>query len=112
MLSIDPSNSNASPVVGRGFIGGKSYFGPDPANPPTIYKPGAGTNDGFVGRTGIYELITVNDRMRSMIHDGVSEQQLEKFARKHGGSIRADGRRRVLDGTTTLEEVVRVTRED
>jgi hypothetical protein len=36
VLSIDPSNSNASPVVGRGFIGGKSYFGPDPANPPNL----------------------------------------------------------------------------
>ncbi len=84
----------------------------DPARPPTLYKPGTGPNDGFVGRTGIYELITVDDRMRTMIHDGISEQELEKYARRHSPSIRADGRRRVLGGETTLEEVLRVTRED
>ena len=47
-----------------------------------------------------------------MIHDGVSEQELERYARKHCVSIRADGRRKVLAGITTLEEVLRVTRED
>jgi general secretion pathway protein E len=84
----------------------------DPANPPTLYKPGTGPNNGFVGRTGIHELIAVNDKMRAMIHDGVSEQEFERYARKFGPSIRADGRRRVLEGSTTLEEVLRVTRED
>ena len=87
-------------------------LGADPANPPTLYKPGEGPNGGFSGRTGIYELIAVDDDMRGMIHDGVSEQELEKYARKFGPSIRADGRRRVLEGNTTLEEVLRVTRED
>jgi general secretion pathway protein E len=87
-------------------------LGVDPANPPTLYKPGQGSNDGFVGRTGIYELIAVDDEMRGMIHDGISEQNLEKQARKVTPSIRADGRRRVLEGSTTLEEVLRVTRED
>ncbi len=84
----------------------------DPAKPPTLFKPGAGSNDGFKGRTGIYELIAVDDEMRTMIHDGVSEQNLERHARTMGPSIRADGRRRVLAGTTTLEELLRVTRED
>ncbi len=84
----------------------------DPANPPTLYKPGPGANGGFSGRTGIYELIAINDRMRTMIHDGVSEQEFERYARKFGPGIRADGRRRVLQGETTLEEVLRVTRED
>jgi general secretion pathway protein E len=87
-------------------------LGADPANPPTLYKPGSGSNDGFSGRTGIYELIVVDDHMRRMIHDGVSEQDLEKHARKMTPSIRADGRRRVLAGDTSLEEVLRVTRED
>ena len=87
-------------------------LGADPANPPTLYKAGGGANDGFTGRTGIYELLAVDDEMRGMIHDGVSEQNLEKHARKKTRSIRADGRRRVLEGSTTLEEVLRVTRED
>jgi len=87
-------------------------LGIDPADAPTLYKPGPGSNDGFSGRTGIYELIAVDDEMRAMIHDGVSEQALEKHARTMTPSIRADGRRRVLAGITNLEEVLRVTRED
>ena len=84
----------------------------DPGNPPTLYKAGSGGNRGFVGRTGVYELITVDDAMREMIHDGVSEQELERHARMSSPSIRADGRRLVLLGRTTLDEVLRVTRED
>ena len=87
-------------------------LGVDPANPPTLYKPGTGGNRGFIGRSGIYELIVVDEQMREMIHDGVSEQELERQARKHTPSIRADGRRLVLMGRTTLDEVLRVTRED
>ena len=84
----------------------------DPANPPTIYRPGEDDATGFRGRTGIYEIITIDDTMRTMIHDGASEQSLEKYARTLTPSIRADGRRRVLNGDTTLEEVLRVTRAD
>jgi general secretion pathway protein E len=87
-------------------------LGVDPGKPPTLYKPGEPGSAGFAGRTGIYELIAVDDAMRAMIHDGVSEQDLERHARTMTPSIRADGRRRVLGGSTTLEEVLRVTRED
>jgi general secretion pathway protein E len=87
-------------------------LGADPADPPTLYHPGEGPNAGFAGRTGIYELIAVDDKMRSMIHEGVSEQDLERHARTMGPSIRADGRHRVLEGSTTIEELLRVTRED
>jgi general secretion pathway protein E len=84
----------------------------DPQNPPTLYRPGTEDSTGYRGRTGIYELIPVDDKMRTIIHDGVSEQDLEKYARTITPGIRDDGRRRVLDGTTTLEEVLRVTRAD
>jgi general secretion pathway protein E len=67
---------------------------------------------GYRGRTGIYELISVDDHMRTMIHDGASEQELERYARTSSPGIRDDGRRKVLAGETTLEEVLRVTRED
>jgi general secretion pathway protein E len=50
--------------------------------------------------------------MRTMIHDGASEQDLEKYARQATPSIRDDGRAKVLRGETTIEEVLRVTRED
>ena len=84
----------------------------DPADPPTLFRPQSEDSVGFRGRTGIYELIAVDDAMRTMIHDGASEQQLEKYARTMRPSIRDDGQRRVLEGTTTLEEVLRVTRAD
>jgi general secretion pathway protein E len=87
-------------------------FNLDPENPPSLYRPGTDEGTGFRGRTGIYELIQVDDRMRTMIHDGVSEQKLEKYARTMTPGIRDDGRRRVLQGNTTIEEVLRVTRAD
>jgi len=86
-------------------------LGVDPANPPTLYRAADGDRD-YEGRTGIYELIKVNERMRTMIHDGAGEHELDAYARQHGPSIREDGIAKVLDGTTTLEEVLRVTRSD
>jgi general secretion pathway protein E len=77
---------------------------------PTLYRPGRG--NGYHGRTGIYELIVVDDAMRTMIHDGASEQELERHARTHTPSIREDGLAKTLAGVTTIEEVLRVTRED
>jgi general secretion pathway protein E len=77
---------------------------------PTLYRPGR--DNGYHGRTGIYELIVVDDAMRTMIHDGASEQELEHHARTLTSSIRDDGLAKVLAGVTTIEEVLRVTRED
>jgi general secretion pathway protein E len=67
---------------------------------------------GYRGRTGIYELIPVDEHMQAMIHQGESEQALERYARTLSPGIRDDGVRKVLEGATTLEEVVRVTRDD
>ncbi|CAK0747081.1 Type II secretion system protein GspE [Gammaproteobacteria bacterium] len=67
---------------------------------------------GYRGRTGIFEVIEVDDAMRAMIHDGASEHTIEIYARKSAPSIRQDGLRRILAGDTALEEVLRVTRED
>lgn len=85
-------------------------LGVDPGDPPTLYRTESDSD--YQGRTGIYELVTFDEAMRAMIHDGVSEQKLERHARSMSPSIRADGRRRILAGDTTLEEVLRVTRED
>jgi general secretion pathway protein E len=85
---------------------------PDAAPSPTLYRPGADTNQGFKGRTGIYELVLVDDTMRTMIHDGAGEHELDRYARTLTPSIRDDGRAKILAGTTTIEEVLRVTRED
>ena len=85
-------------------------LGPDDPS-PTLYRPGPGPG-GFRGRTGIYELVIVDDAMRTMIHDEAAEHELERYARTMTPSIRDDGLERVLRGETTVEEVLRVTRED
>ena len=82
------------------------------AHAPTLYRPGADAGGGYRGRTGIYELVSVDDAMRTMIHDGASEHDLERYARSFSPSIRDDGRAKVLMGETSLEELLRVTRED
>jgi general secretion pathway protein E len=85
----------------------------DPDGPAVeVYRPSSDPGTGYRGRTGIYELIAVDDHMRTMIHDGSSEQDLERYARSASPGIRDDGRRKVMAGETTLEEVLRVTRED
>ena len=46
-----------------------------------------------------------------MIHDGAAEHAIETYARKNFPGISDDGKRLVLQGLTSLEEVLRVTRE-
>jgi len=86
---------------------------PDDAPSPTLYRPGSrDPSGGYKGRTGIYELVLVDEHMRTMIHDGASELELERYARMRTPGIRDDGRAKVLSGITTIEEVLKVTRED
>ena len=47
-----------------------------------------------------------------MIHDGKSEHEMEQYARTYAATLRQDGRRLILEGVTSLEEVLRVSRED
>jgi general secretion pathway protein E len=85
---------------------------PEDAPSPTLYRPGGRDATGYKGRTGIYELVLIDEHMRTMIHDGASEQDLERYARTRTPGIRDDGRAKVLSGVTTIEEVLKVTRED
>ena len=67
---------------------------------------------GYLHRTGIYELLTIDDALRNMIHDGAAESELRKHANIQGmRNLRQDGLRWVLEGETSLEELVRVSRE-
>jgi len=79
---------------------------------PTLYRATgcvACSQLGYRGRTGIYELVEVGEAMRTMIHDGNGEVDLERLARQRSPSIRQDGWQKVLDGITSVEEVLRVT---
>jgi len=69
-------------------------------------------NTGYTGRTGIYELLVVDESLREMIHNRATEPEIVKQIRKHTPSMRDNGYALVTQGITTLEEVLRVTRED
>ena len=105
-----------NPATKQPFTGGEAEQRllnlPPDTPPPTLYRPGDDLLGGYRGRSGIYELIMVDEQLRTMIHDGASEQQIERHARHSTPSIRDHGRARVLRGETALEEVLRVTRED
>ena len=64
---------------------------------------------GYRGRTGIYEFIPIDDELRQLIHEGAGEQVMLAHVRKTCRSIDQDGRDKVLQGVTSVEEVLRVT---
>jgi general secretion pathway protein E len=67
---------------------------------------------GYQGRTGIFELLLIDDEARRLIHDRTAEADLREHALGSGmGGLREDGLRWVRSGETSLEEVLRVTRE-
>lgn len=87
----------------------------DPADAPIIFRPQGCEhckNQGYLGRTGVYELIAVDEKLRELIHNRASEAEMGVYARTRGPSIRDDGRARVLAGQTTVEEVLRVTQDE
>lgn len=64
---------------------------------------------GYRGRTGIYEIIPVDETLRGMIHRQEPVQTMEAHLRPQYPSIREDGFKRVLAGDTALAEILRVT---
>src|SRR5690606_9655091 len=68
----------------------RETLGVAPGEPLTLYAAEgckACNNIGYQGRTAIFEVVEINERMRKMIHDGVSEQELEAFAHTRSPSI-------------------------
>ncbi|OSM05334.1 putative general secretory pathway protein E [Magnetofaba australis IT-1] len=90
-------------------------FGVGDNDPLTLYEH-VGCDDcggtGFQGRRGVYELVVVDETLRDMIHRGAGEQELGAQSKDQFRTLRADGLRLALEGVTTLEEVLRVSRED
>ncbi|MDP6376418.1 MAG: type II secretion system ATPase GspE [Pseudomonadales bacterium] len=77
-----------------------------------VFEPGgcdACAHSGYRGRTGVYELVVVDDQMRQLIHDQVGEYELAEYVRARAPSIGDDGKAKVLAGVTTVQEVLRVT---
>jgi len=67
---------------------------------------------GYAGRMGVYELLTVDDEIRTMIHRQSPESEIKQAALRHGmHTMRGDAQRWIDSGATALEEVLRVTRD-
>ncbi len=108
---LDPATREAYPATPTEL----AAFGRDANERVTLYRPGPnaiGKNAGYKGRTGIYELVPLDDTLRRMIHDGASEAEIELHARARSPSITADGWAKCVAGVTSVDEVLRVTRED
>jgi general secretion pathway protein E/type IV pilus assembly protein PilB len=82
----------------------------------TLWAPGgcrACGGMGYRGRTGIFEFMPVTDEVRSLILGRASSGEVRRVAREAGmRSLREDGLRLVGEGRTTIEEVLRVTRDE
>ncbi len=70
-------------------------------------------NTGFRGRMGIFEVLVIEDEMANYINDDLTTPQLRRKARELGmRTLREDGVRKVLAGSTSASEVIRVTMQD
>lgn len=79
---------------------------------PLVFEPKGCehcNNLGYLGRTSIYEIILVDEQLRSMIHHNENVQSIEAYLRPTVPSIRENGFKRVLQGETSVAEILRVT---
>jgi general secretion pathway protein E len=69
-------------------------------------------NTGFMGRVGIFELLIVSNKIRQMVQEKRSSEEIKAQAQKEGmKTLREDGLNKAIEGVTTLSEVIRVTIE-
>jgi general secretion pathway protein E len=81
-----------------------------------IWRAGTGCEhcdgEGYKGRLGLYEVVSADDELRRLIHDGASEAKLTKAARAISPSLLEDGVAKLRAGLTSVEEVARVVQEE
>ncbi len=69
-------------------------------------------NQGFSGRIGVFEILEMTDRLSEIVLGDLSEKKLKEEAERQGMvTMRQDGILKILEGVTTLTEVLRVTQE-
>jgi general secretion pathway protein E len=92
----------------------RAEFGNDV--PPAVYK-GRGCrqcqNTGYRGRQGLFEMMPVTEDVRTLILERASSGTIRKVAIRQGmNSLRGDGWRLIKEGRTTVEEVIRMTKDE
>lgn len=98
-------------------VGGDAPLSTDENGIHTLYKPGeyedeTGKHDGFKGRVGIYEVLSNTSSLQKLITSNATSEQLQTQAIAEGMlTMQLDGLIKALRGVTTIEEVLRVTKE-
>ena len=93
----------------------KSKLGIEPSQSITLYRAGACARcnqTGYEGRIGIYELVIMDETLKSMIHEDASEQTMATHAFRNAKTLMQTGFEHVIAGLTSIEEVLRVARRD
>ena len=93
----------------------KEELAVDPSEDIVLYEPCGCKmcdNTGYKGRIGIYEIMTITPKIKSMIARGKSADEIKEQAIEEGMStLKASAAKYVLDGTTSMSEMVKVTYE-
>lgn len=98
-------------------VGGNTPLSTDEKGIKTLYKPGEtednnGKHDGFKGRVGIYEVLNNTNTIQKLITGNATANQIQAQAINEGMiTMQTDGLIKALRGETTIEEVLRVTKE-
>jgi type IV pilus assembly protein PilB len=70
-------------------------------------------NTGYKGRTGIHEILLVDETLREMIIERASSEKMRQAALRNGFTdMRLDGLKKIFSGVTTTEEILRATRSE
>lgn len=107
---LDPEQSEAYvPTPAECALFGKPW-----SDELRFRRPRAGLvrEAGYKGRTGLYELVVVDENLRRLVHAGAAEHALVEHARSRAPALIEDGWNKVCAGVTSVEEVLRVTREE
>lgn len=93
----------------------RELVGLDAHDVTMLYRPvgcGRCNHSGYEGRIGVYELIVVDEKLKRLIHDGANEQDIAAYAFATADTLVQSGFRHAIEGTTSVEEVMRVVRQE
>ena len=108
--------SNCKKTVALDKSGWNSLTSPSAAPPPEeINVPGSCLvcrETGYLGRTGLYEIMLMSEKIKSILQDSPDISRLRQHCIKEGmHSLRLSGAQKIASGITTIEEVLRVTQD-
>jgi general secretion pathway protein E len=120
-LGVDPDDPYRQPPTPQGRLYQQAAAKLPPVRPlvpgRTVIHRAVGCDEclgsGYLGRTGVYEIVMVTDEIRAHILRNADSTAIKRVAKAEGMvNLREDGARKVLAGVTTIEEVLRVTHEE